>query len=62
VERSEPLTIGLWLRRSGDHAMALIAALVHDLHLTEAEGVRLNKAHNLTCPSHAFKAPLTYEC
>ena len=30
-------TIGAWLRRAGDHAEALTAALVHDLQLTEVE-------------------------
>ena len=30
-------TIGAWLRRAGDHAEVLTAALVHDLQLTEVE-------------------------
>jgi transposase-like protein len=30
-------TIGGWLRRAGQHAEALTAALVEDLHLTEVE-------------------------
>jgi transposase-like protein len=30
-------TIGQWLRRAGDHAEALTAVLVHDLHLTAVE-------------------------
>jgi hypothetical protein len=30
-------TLGDWLRRAGDHAEALTAVLVHDLHLTEVE-------------------------
>src|SRR5690242_8166917 len=30
-------TIGVWLRRAGEHAEALTQALVHDLHLSEVE-------------------------
>ncbi len=30
-------TIGAWLRRAGQHAEAVTAALAHDLHLSEVE-------------------------